>query len=102
MVTACPTGAFAGDKDWIVGAGLTIKFTPLLVTPLTVTVTFPVVAAVGTVATMRSGCQKVGAARVPLKLTELPPWLEPKLFPRILTPVPAGPPTGDRLVIVGV
>ena len=54
-------------------SGATVKLTPLLETPPTVTVTGPVVAPLGTGATMRVAVQLVGVATVPLNRTVLPP-----------------------------
>jgi hypothetical protein len=68
----------------------TVKLTPLLGTPPTVTTTLPVLAPLGTVARMMVGLQKEAApALVPLKVTVLlPPWLAPKLLPLIVTSLP--------------
>ena len=71
IVTDVPTGPEVGDKLVILGE--TVKFTPLLVPPNTVTVTFPVVAPLGTGTTMLVALQLVGVAAVPLKLTVLFP-----------------------------
>jgi len=35
-------------------------------------------------------------------ITELVPWVEPKLAPLIVTGVPAGPEVGERLLMLGV
>jgi len=43
----------------------------------------------------------VGVAVVPLNVTVLVPWVEPKFVPVIVTDVPTGPEVGDRLVIAG-
>jgi ABC-type uncharacterized transport system permease subunit len=43
----------------ILGAATIVRFTPLLVTPLAFTTTFPVVAPVGTMATMEVAFQLV-------------------------------------------
>jgi hypothetical protein len=72
--------------------GPSVKFTPLLATPLTVTPTFPVVAPLGTVAVMLVELQAVVVAVVPLKVT-LP--LELKFVPRVVTGVSPALPT-DR------
>jgi hypothetical protein len=53
--------------------GATLKVTPLLATPPTVTTTGPVVAPDGTGATMLVLLQLVGVAAVPLKVTVLAP-----------------------------
>jgi hypothetical protein len=50
-----------------------VKLKPLLCTPLTVTTTLPVVAPLGTGATMLVALQLAGMALVPLKLTVLLP-----------------------------
>ncbi len=57
----------------IFGGGVTVKFTPLLATPPTVTTTFPVVAPDGTVTSMLDAVQFVDAAVVLLKVTVLEP-----------------------------
>jgi hypothetical protein len=72
---------------------------PLLATPLAVTTTLPVVAPVGTGATIEVALQLVGVAVVPLNLTV--PWLEPKFVPVIVTDVPTAPDVGERLVMLG-
>src|SRR2546425_662656 len=80
---------------------VTVKATPLLATPPTDTTTLPVVAPVGTGATMLVLLQLVGAAAVPLKVNVLVPWVEPKLLPLMVTDVPTGPPVGFTVVIAG-
>jgi hypothetical protein len=72
----------------------TVKFTLLLGTPPTVTTTFPVLAPVGTVATINVAVQLVGVAAVPLNVT-VP--VAPKLFPVMVTAVPTGPEAGDKV-----
>src|SRR6266853_21419 len=79
----------------------TVKLTPLLATPLTVTTTFPVVAPAGTGTVMLVALQLVGVAVVLLNLTVLVPWVAPKFVPVIVTAVPTGPFVGDRLVTLG-
>ena len=59
----------------------TVKFTPLLATPPTVTTTFPVVAPPGTATVMLVAVQLDGDPGVPLNVTVLAPWLAPKLLP---------------------
>lgn len=66
-----PTGADVGVKLVMVGGGITVKLTPLLATPPTVTTTLPVVAAVGTGATMLVELQLLGVAVLPLKVIVL-------------------------------
>ena len=85
----------------VVVVPLTVKGTPLLATPPTVTTTFPVVAPDGTGATIDVALQLVGVAAVPLKRTVLVPCVEPKLEPLIVTEVPTGPEVGERLVMAG-
>ena len=75
--------------------------TPLLATPPTVTVTAPLVAPLGTEATMRVAVQLVGVATVPLNRTVLVPCVAPKFVPVIVTAVPTLPDVGDRLVMLG-
>jgi hypothetical protein len=53
MVTEVPTGPDVGDRLVMLGAGtVTVKLTPLLACPPTVTTTLPVVAPLGTVTVM--------------------------------------------------
>jgi len=78
-----------------------VKFFPLLATPPTVTTTFPVVAALGTVALMLVDPQLVTDAVVPLNVTVLLPCDDPKFEPVIVTVVPTAPEVGERLDIVG-
>ena len=102
IVTEVPTGPDAGDKLVILGAGtVTVKLTPLLAWPPTVTTTFPVVAPVGTGATMLVALQLAGVAAVPLKVKVLVPCVVPKFAPLMVTEVPTGPDVGDKLVILG-
>ena len=74
-----------------------------LITEFTVTVTFPVVALFGTIATICVVLQLViEVACAPLKLTVLVPWVAPKLEPVIVTDVPTPPRVGDKPVTKGV
>jgi hypothetical protein len=86
----------------MLGAATTVKLTPLLATPDTVTTTFPVVAPLGTVAAMLVALQLVAVAVVPLNFTVLLPWVEPKFVPAIVTEAPTAPDVGDKLVMLGV
>src|SRR5207249_11037827 len=90
-----------GDRLVMLGAVETVKLTPLLATPPTVTTTLPVVAPVGTGATIDVALQLVGVAAVPLKVTVLLPWVAPKFEPAMVTEVPTPPEVGDRLVMLG-
>ncbi len=75
----------------MLGVGMTVKVTPLLATPPTVTTTFPVVAPLGTGTVMLVALQLVGVPAVPLNVTVLVPWVAPKFVPVIATEVPTGP-----------
>jgi hypothetical protein len=80
----------------------TVKPTLLLDTPPTVTTTPPVVAPVGTVATIDVALQFVIAvAVVPLNVTVLVPCVPPKFVPVIVTDAPTTADVGDRLVMLG-
>ena len=86
----------------MLGAGtVTVKLTPLLATPPTVTTTFPVAAPLGTGATILVALQLVGVAAVPLNVTVLVPCVAPKLAPVIVTDAPTNPDVGLRLVMLG-
>ena len=79
----------------------TVKFAPLLGMPPTVTTTLPEEALKGTGATMLVALQLVGVATVPLKVTVLVPWEEPKFVPVMVTEVPTGPEVGFKFVMLG-
>src|SRR5260370_2834468 len=79
----------------------TVKLTPLLATPPTVTTTLPVVAPLGTGATMLVALQLVGAAAIPLNVTVLVPCVAPKFAPLIVTDAPTNPDVGFKLVMLG-
>ncbi len=102
IVTGVPSGPDATLRLEMLGVGSTVKATALLATPLTVTTTFPVVAAAGTGTTMLVALQLVGVPAVPLNDTVLVPWLAPKFEPVIVTGVPTGPDRTLRLVMLGV
>ena len=104
IVTDVPTGPEVGERLVIAGAVevvVTVNVTPLLATPPTVTTTGPVVAPVGTGATIDMPLQVLGLAAVPLNVTVLVPCVDPKFDPVIVTDVPTGPEVGERLVIAG-
>jgi hypothetical protein len=101
IVTDVPTAPEVGERLDMLGVPYTVKLTPLLATPDTVTTTFPVVAPLGTVVAMLVALQLVAVAVVPLNLTVLVPWVEPKLLPVIVTAVPTTPEFVDRLVMLG-
>ena len=83
------------------GLDVTVKVTALLVTPPTVTIRLPVVAPLGTGATIFEALQLVGAAAVPLNFTVLEPCVSPKFVPVIVTGAPIEPEVGLKLVILG-
>ena len=70
-------------------------------TPEAVTVTIPLVAADGTVATICVGLQLVAVAKLPLKETVLVPCVPPKFVPVIVTNQPVGAVAGDTLKTFG-
>src|SRR5436305_11921560 len=78
-----------------------VNFAPALATPLTVTTTLPVVAPAGTGATIEVALQLAGVATVPLNVTALVPWVEPKLPPAMVTDAPTAPELGDKLLMLG-
>src|SRR5215467_8421041 len=86
----------------MLGSGVTVKVTPLLANPPTVTTTLPLVAPVGTVTAMLVALQFVGVAGVPLKVTVLLPCDVPKFEPVIVRELPTGPLAEERLEIDGV
>src|SRR6516162_4322820 len=80
----------------------TVKLTPLLVIPLAVTTTLPVVAPAGTVTSTVVALQLVGVAAVLWKVTVLTPSMSPKFLPASVTASPTAPAFGDRLTMFGV
>lgn len=73
MTTDDPAVPEFGLRPLMLGEGVTVKVTPLLAFPLTVTMTLPVVAPAGTGAVIELALHAVGVATVPLKVTELVP-----------------------------
>lgn len=102
MASSAPTAPVAGDSSVILGAGTTVKFTPLLAWPDTLTTTFPDVAPLDKVTVMLDEPQVVTEAAVPLNCTVLVPWVDPKLVPKIVMEAPMAAEVGERLVIEGV
>jgi len=102
MVTDVPAAPDAGDRLEMLGASMTVKLTPVLATPPTVTTTLPVLAPEGTGVWIDVALQLVGVAVTPLNVTVLPPCVAPKFVPDIVTTVPTAPEVGDRLEIVGL
>jgi hypothetical protein len=80
---------------------VTVKLTPLLGRPPTVTTTFPLVAPAGTLRFMVVWLQSVAVASVPPNDTVLEPCVGPKPAPLIDTGAPAAPDVGLRLEITG-
>lgn len=80
---------------------VTVKFTPGLPPPPTVTTTLPVVAPAGTGAEMLVSLQIEGVAAVPLNVTVLVFRVAPKFVPVMVTDVPTGPNVGFRLAMLG-
>ena len=98
IVTDAPTAPEVGDRLRNARSRNTVNDTPLLFTPLTVTTTLPVVAPVGTVATIEVALQlPIVVAAVPLNFTVPVPCVEPKFVPVIVTDAPTAPEVGDRL-----
>jgi hypothetical protein len=85
------------------GAGglVTVNVIPLLVPPVVVTVTGPVVAPVGTAHTICVADQELALAAFPLKRTVEVPWVLPNTVPVTLTCAPTWPDGGARPLIVG-
>jgi hypothetical protein len=91
IVTEAPIGPLDGVRLVMLGAGTTVKETPLLCTPpAAVTTTFPVVAPLGTEVEMLVGVQVLMVAVVPLNFT-VPPVEGPKFVPLIVTAEPTAP-----------
>jgi len=102
IVTEVPTNPDTGFRLVMLGVGTgTVKLTPLLARPPTVTTTLPVVAPLGTAAVMLAALQLVAVAAVPLKVTVLVPCVAPKFAPAIVTDVPTNPEDGFRPVMLG-
>jgi len=99
IVTVEPTGPEAGLK--LEMFGMTVKGSPLLATPPTVTTTFPVVAPFGTAAEMLVSVQPTNAAVVPLNVAVLLPCDGPKFTPVIVTETPTSPEVGLKEVMLG-
>jgi hypothetical protein len=87
-----PIAPLAGVRLVILGAEVTVNDTPLLCTPpAAVTTTFPVVAVLGTVATMLPDVQVVIVVAVPLPNFTVPPVEGPRFDPLIVTTDPTAP-----------
>lgn len=101
IVTEVPMAPEFGVRLVMLGGRRTAKLTPLLAKPPTVTTTFPVDAPAGTTTMMVVAVQFMGVAMVPLKVTVLDPWVEPKFRPEMVTEVPTAPEAGLMLVMLG-
>jgi len=101
IVTTVPIPPEVGKRLLMAAVATTVNFTPLLAFPFTVTTTLPVVAPEGTGTVIDADRHCVGVAVVPLNLTVLEFWLDPKPDPEIVTEVPAAPDVGERVPILG-
>src|SRR5262249_46282499 len=101
IVTDAPTGPEFGVSVVMLGAATTVNAFPALDAPETVTTTLPVVAPVGTMATMLVALHVLTVAAVPLNLTVLVPFVEPNPVPVMVMEAPIAPDAGERLEIVG-
>jgi hypothetical protein len=110
MVTAVATFPETGEMALMTGlitgggeGGVTVKFTPLLEMPLTITTRGPEVAPAGTAATICELLQlTIETAGVPLKRTELVPLEEPKFEPAMVTWVSITPDKGATELMTGL
>jgi hypothetical protein len=101
MVRAAPFGAVDGDRLVIVGAGITVNASALLIRAFAVTVTLPLVAPAGTGATIDVALQLVGVAVTPPIERTPEPCVAPKFAPEIVIACPIAPLDGDSDVNVG-
>jgi hypothetical protein len=101
IVTDAPTPPDVGLTLLIDAVGCTVKLTPLLATPPTVTTTFPVVAPAGTGTAMLVPLQLVGDPAVPLNVTVVVPCVASKFVPVIVTDAPTVPEVGETLEMLG-
>jgi hypothetical protein len=103
IVTEAPVAPDVGDTLVVVGVASTVNdLLVLLFTPDTVTRTVPVVAPVGTMATMLVALQLVmEVAVVPLNVTVLVPCVAPKPVPAIVTDAPTAPEVGVKVLMLG-
>jgi hypothetical protein len=104
MVTIAPAEPEVGETLVMLGGGGggadTVKVAPFVEKPLTVATTLPVVAPVGTGATMLVPFHELGVPLVPLNVIALA--TVPKPAPEIVTGVPIGAGFGDIPVITGI
>ena len=102
-MTEEPTCPEVGDKLLMLGAGtVTANETPLLAKPFAaVTTTLPVVAPLGTKATILVLLQLARVVVVLFKVTVPDSWVVPKFAPAMVTDVPTGPAVGEILAMLG-
>jgi hypothetical protein len=101
IITEVPTAPDIWLTLVMLGGAVTVKFTPLLATPPTVTMTLPVVAPLGTGTVILVPLHPVGVPAVPLNVTVLVPCVVPKFVPAIVTIIPTGPEFGFKLAMLG-
>lgn len=101
IVTSVPAGPDSGEIPEIVGT-TTVKFRALLGAPPTVTSTGPLVAFPGTGTLIVVAFQLAGVAVVPLNVTVLVPWTDPKFDPVIVNELPTDPEDEEMLAMVEV
>src|SRR6266704_126270 len=99
-VPACTMGAAA--KAYVFPTESVTELTVAVESfqPTTTTFRFPAVCAPAYV-TVTEVSVPCGVAVVPLKVTLLLPWVEPKFAPVMVTEVPTGPDVGFRLAMLG-
>src|SRR5437667_10144983 len=85
----------------MLGAGTTVKLTPLLANPLALATRFPVVAPLGTVVVMLVALQVPTVAVAPVKTTVPVPCVAPKFVPVMVTVAPTAPVVTDRPDMLG-
>jgi hypothetical protein len=100
IVTGALTAAVVIDKPVMLGAGTTVKLTPLLLAPPVNTTTSPVVAPLGTVTAMLVALQLLTVAVVPLNATVPEPCVDPKFDPLIVMGALTAPVVIDKLVML--
>ena len=104
MTTEVPTIPEEGFRPVMLGGGVIVKTTWLLLTPpavVTSTRSFPVGAPAGTGTEILVALQLVGVATTPLNLTKPAPCDAPKFVPVIVTGVPAAPDVGLKSEMFG-
>jgi|SRR5882724_1590390 len=104
MLTTVPAEPEVGETLVMLGGGGggadTVNVVPFVANPLIVAITLPVVAPIGTGATMLVPFQELGVPFVPLNVSALA--TVPKPAPEIVTGAPIGAGFGDIPVITGI